>query len=134
MDLLGKAGRVWLFGCFLMLLQRPRQCPLVRQGSCSLFHPTSPHFAPIRPQHELSRLRAPGLDGSVSSKIAVSLSRSFPLVFSFSPTSPSPLFDGQSAVSLSGLLDGEASRSFSEGNEERLDSVVQVRDCGWLGA
>lgn len=130
---MGKAGRVWLFGWFLMLLQRPRQWPLERQGSRSLFHPTSPHFVAARPQHECSRLKAPGLGRSASSKIAVSLSLSFPLVFSFAPTSLSPLFDGQSVFSLSGqFMDLEASSSLSEGNEERLESDVQVRDWGWL--
>ncbi len=104
-----------------MLLQRPRQWPLERQGSRSLSHPTSPHFAPARPQHECSRLKPPGLDGSPSSKMAVSLSLSFALVFSFAPSSPSPLLDGQSAFSLSGrCMDGEApSRT-----EERLESEV----------
>lgn len=129
MDLVGKAGRVWLFGCFLTLPQRPRQCPLDRQGSCSRFHPASPHFADIRPQHELSRLRAPGLDGSMSSKIAVSRSLSFPLVFSFSPASPSTLFVAQSQFSLSGLFVGEASSGFSEANDELLDCTVQMSDC-----
>lgn len=133
MDLVGKAGRVWLFGCFLTLPQRPRQCPLDRQGSCSRFHPASPHFADIRPQHELSLLRAPGLDGSMSSKIAVSRSFSFPLLFSFSPTSPLVLFGAQSQFSRSGLLDGEALSTFSETNDELLDCPVQMSDCVWLG-
>lgn len=133
MDLVGKAGRVWLFGCFLTLPQRPRQCPLERQGSCSRFHPASPHFVDMRPQHELSLLRAPGLDGSMSSRIAVSLSLSFPLAFSFSPASPLALFVAQSQFSLSGLLDEEVSSSFSETNDELLDCTVQMSDCVWLG-
>lgn len=129
MDLVGKAGRVWLLGCFFTLPQRPMQCPLGRQGSCSRFHPASLHFAAIRPQHELSRLRAPGLEGSMSSKIAVSRSLSFPLVFSLSPASPSPPFDAQSQFSLSGLFDGEASSDFSEANNKLPDFTVQMSDC-----
>ena len=114
-----------------MLLQQPRQWPLERQGSRSLSHPPSPHFEPTRPQHECCRLKPPGLDGSPSSKIAVSLSLSFPLVFSFARSSPSLLLVGDSVFSLSGrFMDREVSSSWSEGTEQRLESE---RGCGWLG-
>lgn len=100
----GKAGRVWLFGWFLTLPQRPRQCPLERHGALS--HPTS-----ARPQHcECSRLKPPGLDGSPSSKIAVSRSFSLPLVFVSR--------GGHSGLSVSAFMAG------SVATEERLDSLV----------
>ena len=74
-----------------MLLQWPRQWPLERQGPLSLSHPTSPHFAFPRPQHERSRLKPPEPAGSPSSKIAVSLSFSFSRVFSLALSSACPL-------------------------------------------
>lgn len=108
-----------------MLLHRPRQWPLERHGPLSLSHPMSPHFVPARPQHECSRLEPPGLDGSPSSKIAVSLSFSFPLVFALPLSSASPLLDGLSVFCLSGqFMDGEVSGRRSVGAGDRLESLV----------
>lgn len=90
----------------------------------------SPHFVPARLQHEDSRLRTPGLEGS--SKISVSRSFSGPTCFSFAPTSP--LFKGESYISLWGQFrDKEGSSSLLEGNEERFDSEGWVSGWGRFG-